>query len=253
MRWPKVSFHLGNWVELADDLSDAVIGRIRARQRLPIRRYRPGTSRHGVPVPVRRRTRLISCHFRGRPGFFPTGGSDSSVAHLRVRQSSRPFALETMYLTGIVIRVDNNMPLTQEEFESIYSKVPRLTVEVIVRDSSGAIYLTQRSIEPCGGQWHLPGGTVRFGEALSDAVRRVAKKELSIDVQKADNRGYIEYPSHYRKFRDSPVGLVFEVTDYRGDIMVNNEASNSGWFTKLPTGMHADQDDFLLNKGYITR
>ncbi len=158
-----------------------------------------------------------------------------------------------MQLTGIVSSMGNTMPLTQEEFDCIYSKVPRLTVEVIVKDSSGAIYLTQRSVEPCQGQWHLPGGTVRFGEALFDAVRRVAKKELLIDVQKADNHGYIEYPSHYRKLRDSPVGLVFEVTDYKGDIGVNNEASNSGWFTKLPAGMHADQDVFLLNNGYITR
>src|ERR1700722_3107481 len=90
---------------------------------------------------------------------------------------------------------DHEWPLSKEEFEHVYSKVPRLTVEIMVRDESGALYLTRRSIDPCKGQWHLPGGTVQFGESLIDAVGRVAMRELSISVHKATDCGYIEYPS----------------------------------------------------------
>ena len=89
---------------------------------------------------------------------------------------------------------DQHWPLNKKEYEYIYSKVPRLTVEIIVRDESRAIYMTRRSIDPCKDQWHLPGGTVQFGEPLIDAVHRVAMRELSIDVHEATNRGYIEYP-----------------------------------------------------------
>ena len=64
-------------------------------------------------------------------------------------------------------------------------------------------------------------------------------------------RAELEYPSHYLTGLDSPVGLVFEVIDYSGDIAANTEASDSGWFTKLPHHMHADQDAFLLEKGYL--
>jgi len=64
-----------------------------------------------------------------------------------------------------------NHPLSQKEFDDIYSKVPRLTVEVIVKNRAGGILLTKRAIEPCKGQWHLPGGTVRFGESLLEASR----------------------------------------------------------------------------------
>lgn len=147
--------------------------------------------------------------------------------------------------------MDNQWPLKEEEYKYIYSKVPRLTVEIIVRDESGALYLTRRSVEPCKGQWHLPGGTVQFGEALFDAVRRIAMRELSIDVQKVINRGYVEYPSHYLHGLDSPVGLVFEVADYSGNLAINAEASGGGWFTKRPHDMHADQDAFLIEKGYL--
>jgi ADP-ribose pyrophosphatase YjhB (NUDIX family) len=148
---------------------------------------------------------------------------------------------------------DEHWPLNKEEYKCIYSKVPRLTVEIIVRHESGAIYMTRRSIDPCKGQWHLPGGTVQFGEALIAAVRRVAMRELSIDVHEVTNRGYIEYPSHYvsNLDLDHPVGLVFEVTDYSGNVAANADASDSGWFTKLPDDMHADQDKFLLDNGYL--
>jgi NUDIX domain len=146
---------------------------------------------------------------------------------------------------------DHDWRLNKEEFRCVYSKVPRMTVEIVVRNESGALFLTRRSIDSCKDQRHLPGGTVQFGESLITAVRRLAMKELSINVHKADNCGYIAYPSHYLNNLDHPVGLVFEVTDYSGDLVADAEASNSGWFTKLPDHMHADQDKFLLDNGYL--
>ncbi|MGA9775843.1 MAG: NUDIX domain-containing protein [Candidatus Dormiibacterota bacterium] len=141
--------------------------------------------------------------------------------------------------------------LGEDEYRLVYSKVPRLTVDLILRDERGAVFLTRRSSGPCRGLWHLPGGTVRFGEALSDAVGRVAARELSIEVRSMEQRGYIEYPSHYRAGLDSPVGLVFEIADFRGVPTINSEATEGGWFEELPRDMHADQDDFLLQHGYL--
>jgi ADP-ribose pyrophosphatase YjhB (NUDIX family) len=142
-------------------------------------------------------------------------------------------------------------PLTPQEFDDIYSKVPRLTVEIILRNEKNEILLSKRAIAPCEGQWHLPGGTVRFGEPLIEAVYRIAKRELNIDVLGATNVGYIEYPSHYEKGLDSPVGIVFEVNDYAGTLKVNNESLGSAWFLKLPKDIHADQDDFLVANDYL--
>ena len=142
-------------------------------------------------------------------------------------------------------------PLSEDEFLAIYSKVPRLTVDIVLRNAAGAVYLTKRAIPPCQGQWHLPGGTVRFGEALLGAVRRIALRELAIDVITATGLGYVEYPSHYRNGLDSPVALVFEVIDYSGDPESNSEAAGGDWFTALPDRMHADEDHWLLDRGYL--
>jgi 8-oxo-dGTP pyrophosphatase MutT (NUDIX family) len=148
---------------------------------------------------------------------------------------------------------NNKYPLIQEEFNEIYSKVPRLTVEIIMRNDEHGVYLTKRAIEPCKDQWHLPGGTVRFGEKLTEAVERIADRELGIKPKKMEMVGCIDYPSHYNHGLDSPVGIVFEIKDVDKNIKINHEALEGGWFKQLPAFMHADQDVFLLNHGYVKR
>jgi ADP-ribose pyrophosphatase YjhB (NUDIX family) len=151
------------------------------------------------------------------------------------------------------LMTDDTYRFTKEEFDSLYSQVPRLTVEIIVKNKNNAIFMTIRAIEPCKGQWHLPGGTVYFGESLIQAVQRVAERELGITVNEVVNTGYIEYPSHYLNGMDDPVGIVFEVTNYKGELKTNNEALDSGWFTKIPDNLHADQDIFLIGNGYLIK
>lgn len=143
-------------------------------------------------------------------------------------------------------------PITPKEFDEIYSKVPRLTVEIVVKNKDGAIYLTKRAIEPCKGQWHLPGGTVRFGEPVQKAVKRIAKRELGIGVNTMNNVGYIEYPSHYKQGLDSPVGIVFEIGSFSGALKLNEESQGVDWFVKIPENLHADQDSFLISHGYLS-
>jgi ADP-ribose pyrophosphatase YjhB (NUDIX family) len=139
-------------------------------------------------------------------------------------------------------------PLSEEEFREIYRRVPRLTVEVVVTDADGVL-LTRRAIDPCRGIWHLPGGTVRFGERLADAVARVARRELGIEVTESRMLGCIEYPSHYENGLDSPVGIVFLATRHSGTVEVGAEASGHGWFRRLPDGMHPEQVRFLEDAG----
>ncbi len=141
-------------------------------------------------------------------------------------------------------------PLSQQEFETIYSKVPRLTVEIILANEQG-VYLTKRSIEPCRGLWHLPGGTVRFGEPLVEAVKRIAARELGINVSSSELLGYIEYPSHYLKGLDSPVGIAFKVASYEGKVIANVEAEDSDWFSELPEVIHEEQRQFLCQHSLI--
>ncbi|MGO9027257.1 MAG: NUDIX domain-containing protein [Acidimicrobiales bacterium] len=139
-------------------------------------------------------------------------------------------------------------PLSEEEFHAIYSRVPRLTVEVIVQSRRGVL-LTKRATGPCTGLWHIPGGTVQFGERLVAAVERVAGVELGLEVSVGPFLGYIEYPSHYLNGLDSPVGLAFVV--HVGEDQLTSLADQPSWFAALPDQMHREQRDFLLEHGLV--
>lgn len=137
----------------------------------------------------------------------------------------------------------DDYPLTAEEFQSIYRKVPRLTVEVIVKSEKG-ILLTLRDIEPYKGSWHFPGGTVYFNESLDDAVKRVAKSELGITVVSSKFIDYIEYPTHLHHSFDAPVGLAFLV-EYEGEIKIDRQASDAQWFLEAPANIVTEQGTFM--------
>jgi 8-oxo-dGTP diphosphatase len=132
-------------------------------------------------------------------------------------------------------------PLPQHEFDAIFSRVPRLTVEVVVVSGARGVLLQLRDAGPCAGLWSLPGGTVRFGEPVVDAVKRVAHDELEMTVDIDEFLGYIEYPSHYNNDLDSPVGLAFRVSA----LDPPDTPRNCEWFTVLPDNMHDEQRAFL--------
>lgn len=145
---------------------------------------------------------------------------------------------------------DVGHPLSEQEFHEIYAKVPRLTVEVVIQSPLG-ILLTRRTGGPCLGLWHIPGGTVRFGEPLVAAVRRVASMELGLEVESGPLLGYIEYPSHYLSGLDSPVGIAFLChVDVDVDL-VADATSGRGWFTAPPEPVHTEQVEFLTDHGLL--
>ena len=46
-------------------------------------------------------------------------------------------------------------PLPQEEFDWIFSRVPRLTVELVIASASRGVLLALREFGPYQGLWHL--------------------------------------------------------------------------------------------------
>ncbi|HEY5188088.1 MAG TPA: NUDIX domain-containing protein [Solirubrobacteraceae bacterium] len=139
-------------------------------------------------------------------------------------------------------------PLPQAEFEAIFSRVPRLTVELLIWTEERGVLVALRESGPCRGLWHLPGGTVRFGEPLTDAVRRVAAGELGIAVEAGELLGYIEYPSHYENGLDSPVGIAFRAEPVAGPPSIEELRSTCRWCTATPTNMHDEQREFLARE-----
>lgn len=138
-------------------------------------------------------------------------------------------------------------PIPPAEFDAIFAKVPRLTVEVIIRTSQGIALAKLPLKYKQREQWCLPGGTVRFGESLTTAVRRVAKDELGVIVDAGKLLGYIEYPSLLKAgYRGWPVGIAFEATTSRGKLTVDDEGEPVQCFREIPQNTQREQSMFLI-------
>jgi ADP-ribose pyrophosphatase YjhB (NUDIX family) len=169
---------------------------------------------------------------------FPPGVADASI--------ERPVGRESPADAGSEARPPGWLP--EGEFRAIYRRVPRLCVEVVVVDSERRVLLMLRDIPPNVGAWHIPGGTVLFGESLADAVRRVARDELGLGVEPRELLGYIEYPSHYENGLDSPVGLAFRVEGSEEPASELKLPDGCEWFSRLPQGLYAEQREFLAQR-----
>lgn len=141
--------------------------------------------------------------------------------------------------------------LPKADYDAIYSRVPRLCVEVILAAPQRGVLLALRDIPPNEGAWHIPGGTVLFGESLTAAVARVARYELGLEVEAGELLGTIEYPSHYLNGLDSPIGLAYAAHACGGEAALDALPEGCRWFTRLPDGLYDEQREFLSRRlGY---
>lgn len=113
-------------------------------------------------------------------------------------------------------------PLSTQDFNAIYSRVPRLCVEVVLVEASGVV-LTKRAISPGEGLWHLPGGTFRFGETLAEAARRVARDEIGVEIELLQQLGVIEYA--FPNYAHWPVGIAYLAQPVSGDYRCDETAT----------------------------
>lgn len=130
--------------------------------------------------------------------------------------------------------------LTQDEFDFIYTKVPRFCVDLRIKTKSGTL-VTRRTIEP--QLWHLPGGTLIFNETIDEAIRRVAMRELGVEVKDYKFMELIEVPEY--KNKEHTVAAVYEVKIEGDKIYLNEEASEYGWCHIAPV------DTLEIHKRFI--
>ncbi|KKR88732.1 MAG: NUDIX hydrolase [Candidatus Yanofskybacteria bacterium GW2011_GWA1_44_21] len=141
----------------------------------------------------------------------------------------------------------NDKLLSKEEFNDIYSKVPRLCVDLIVQTDKG-IVLTLRKLSTWSNQWHFPGATLQYKERVEDAVKRIASDELGISVKIIEMLGYIEYPSEQA---ERGFGWTISIPVLCGtkdvNMRPNNNASDIKIFKEMPKNMIPEQKEFIEN------
>ena len=139
--------------------------------------------------------------------------------------------------------------LTPKEFKQVYGKVPRLCVDLVIMDKGGILF-TKRAINPCKGQWHLPGGTVLFNETLEQAAHRVAKEELGIKIKIHDDLGYMQFFIKGKKYHAMSIAFI-STPKGNSTITLDRQASEYKYFKNLDKNTVKEHKAFLTK--YIRR
>ena len=139
--------------------------------------------------------------------------------------------------------------LSNEDYDFIFDRVPRLCVDLVIKTENG-ILLFLRDIEPCKGQWCLPGGMVYKDETIEDALHRILKKETGWKSREIRMLWYMEFLHENQNGNDRhSVSIVFEIEPGMLYIKLDAQASKFKVFTKIPENMQAVHGEFLRQKG----
>jgi len=85
--------------------------------------------------------------------------------------------------------------LDAQTFQTVVDSTPLVSIDLLVRDSSGRILVGKRVNRPAQGYWFVPGGRILKNERLADAFARLTKAELGIElaIQSARYLGLYEH------------------------------------------------------------
>ena len=138
--------------------------------------------------------------------------------------------------------------LSFEEFKNIYSKVPRLCIDLVVKTQDG-ILLTKRDIPPYKGYWHTPGGTLLLTEKITKAIQRIAKDEFGSKVKIIKLLGTMEFPPD--EITKHSVSIVYLIKPISKNLKGNWQAKELKFFKEIPEKTIKEQKKFLLENKII--
>jgi 8-oxo-dGTP diphosphatase len=109
-------------------------------------------------------------------------------------------------------------------------KLPRLTVDALVRDRRGRLLLVRRGRPPFLGRWALPGGFCEYGETTETCCARETKEETGITVEVGSLLGVYSDPR--RDPRWHTVTVLYAARPVRGRARGSDDAAEARWFWK---------------------
>lgn len=89
------------------------------------------------------------------------------------------------------------MQISHGDFLSVVTRVPLISVDLILKRDDGRVMLGRRTNRPAQGFWFVPGGRILKGERMADALVRIVRRELGEAVPVAGWRGAGVYEHLY--------------------------------------------------------
>ena len=71
--------------------------------------------------------------------------------------------------------------LDAQVFAQVVKHAPLVSIDLILQDPQDRIFFGCRRNQPAKGRWFVPGGRIRKGEGLDQALHRIVWEELGVE------------------------------------------------------------------------
>ena len=142
--------------------------------------------------------------------------------------------------------------IPKEEYVKIIKQTQIISTDLIIFNKLGQVLLGYRNNEPAKNTWFVPGGKVRINERIHDAVRRVTKQELGVELHASKDLGVYHHP-YTNNFANDDHGthyVVFAVTidlEHDIDLTTDDQHSQLEWWDIEKLVSHPDVHTFTKN------
>jgi len=119
--------------------------------------------------------------------------------------------------------------LPNDVYDLLRKSTPFCNVDLIITKDNKFL-LGKRIIKPYNGYWSVPGGRIRKGEKILNAIIRIAKEENNIKVDHPKFIGVYESLNKYRH----DISLTYLVNYIKGKPKIDHQHSILQWFSKIP-------------------
>ena len=141
--------------------------------------------------------------------------------------------------------------LPQADFEKSFELVPRIALNLLIKNQAGEILLTKRNIKPFRNHWHFPGTFLLKNETISGCLKRLAKQEVGFELKQST----VKFLGVFEDIEGDPRGHVIDVMyeyhlDHLGDKEFTQETKELRFFKKLPQQVGFNHRDTLKQLGF---
>ena len=152
---------------------------------------------------------------------------------------------------------DERIP--DELFAAFLDTMPQVSVEAVLEHDE-SVLLVRRTNEPAKGEWFWPGTRLYKGETFEQAVRRLAREELGIEVT---IRRRIGVYNHFWETADLPdvetthtVNVAYHVQPADGidELVLDDQHDEYRFVERVEPGFHEyvrlylDDSDILVER-----
>jgi colanic acid biosynthesis protein WcaH len=108
------------------------------------------------------------------------------------------------------------MRLDDKSFAVVAKSAPLVSIDLILRDPDGTVFVGLRNNEPAKGFYFVPGGVIRKNEAFDDAFQRILAAETGLSATRSTACfvGVYEHFYSANRFGDPTYGTHYVVLGY---------------------------------------